>query len=92
VLSNIRGHGFQRIEACRFSKAALKHWHMEDEPEQPAYEITGPDEHGLIRMKMPNLNPEIDREFFCVTLGTNKEVIAEAMCRWLSIIDFGECH
>ena len=60
---------------------------IEDAEEAPTYEITGPDEQGLIRMKMPNLNPEMDREFFCVTLGNDKQAIAEAMRQWLSTID-----
>jgi hypothetical protein len=65
---------------------------MKDEAEKPAYEITGPDESGAIRMRMPSMDPNHAGEFFCVTLGSDKEAIAEAMCQWLSIIDYGECH
>ena len=65
---------------------------MQDEPEQAAaYEFTGPDEQGCIRLKMPNVDPKHGGEFYCISLGTDKEAIAAAMCQWLSIIDYGEC-
>ena len=64
---------------------------MQDKPDTP-YEFIGPDEDGFIRVRIPNLDPKKDRESFCITLGNHKEAIAEAMCEWLSIIDYGECR
>lgn len=63
---------------------------MQEKPQPAAYEITGPDERGHIRLKMPDLDPSKPGEFFCITLGTDKEAIAEAMCRWLYEHDRGE--
>lgn len=64
---------------------------MQDTPPSDApYEFIGPDEQGLVRLKMPNLDPGKDREFYCVTVGNDQEAIADAMRRWLSIADEGE--
>ena len=64
---------------------------MESKPaQQPAYKVTGPDEHGSIRLEMPSLDPNHAGESFCVTLGTDKDAIAEAMCRWLCENGYGE--
>jgi hypothetical protein len=65
---------------------------MEDERTPPGYEFTGPDEQGFIRLQMPNLDPNHAGQFYCLTLGCDRDAIAEAMCQWLSIIDYGECH
>ncbi len=43
-------------------------------------------------MKMPNLDPSREGEFYCVTLGNDKDAIAEAMVRWLCEHDYGECE
>lgn len=64
---------------------------MNDEPQQATYEITGPDEQGVIRLKMPNLDPSHEGEFFCISLGTDTEAIAEAMCQWISKINYRVC-
>jgi hypothetical protein len=63
---------------------------MEDKPERAEYKFTGPDERGLIWLEMPNLDPKHGGQFYCVTLGTDKEAIAEAMCRWLCDCGYGE--
>ena len=60
---------------------------MHDPSGQAAYEIS---EHGLIRIKMPNLDPNHAGEYYCVTLGTDKDALAEAMVGWLSDNDYGE--
>ncbi|QIK78661.1 hypothetical protein G7077_06875 [Sphingomonas piscis] len=61
-----------------------------DAEAQPAYVFTGPDENGAVRLEMPSLDPNHGGEFFCVTLGTDKDAIAEAMCRWLCENGYGE--
>jgi hypothetical protein len=66
---------------------------MEEDPEQQrAYKFTGPDERGLIWLEMPNLDPKHGGQFYCVTLGDDKDAIAEAMCQWPGAIDYGECQ
>jgi hypothetical protein len=45
---------------------------MHDEPEQAGYEFTGPDERGLIWLKLPNLDPKHGGQFYCVILGNDK--------------------
>jgi hypothetical protein len=63
---------------------------MKDGPEQAEYEITGPDERGLIWLKLPNLDPKHGGQFYCVILGNDKPAIAAAMRQWLSKIDNAE--
>jgi hypothetical protein len=66
-------------------------WQMENEPEQVAeYEFSGPNEQGLIRLKMPNVDPKHAGEFYCITLGNDKDAIAEAMCRGLCEHNYGD--
>jgi hypothetical protein len=65
---------------------------MQNAPEQASYQFTGPDENGIIRLQMPNLDPSRSGEFFCVTLGSNKDSIAKAMRQWLGSVDCGDCE
>jgi len=64
---------------------------MDDQPEQEAaYEFTGPDEHGFVRLKMPNLDPDHSGDSYSVNIGCDKEAIARAMRQWLDSIDLNE--
>jgi hypothetical protein len=58
---------------------------MQDEPEQkPNFKIEGPDENGCVWLNDPG-------GVWRINMGA-KDAVAEAMCEWLSIIDYGECH
>jgi hypothetical protein len=58
---------------------------MENEPKPGAsFDIEGPDENGLVWLTHRN------RPASHIYLG-EKEAVAEKLCQWLSIMDYGEC-
>ena len=59
-----------------------------DKPDKAAgYEFSGPDADGFIRLRMPNLDPNHGGDAYVINIGCDKNAIAEAMGRWLELID-----